>query len=387
MAVSRSLTLGLLANEFFDRALGRMGGFGWAVSRLADLFTAEPELQVRPIVFAGERLPARLGAADVVHGASFVPRTWNAYADARRLKAERPDVLIAIDYRPSYDRCLRALADVPTIVWIRDPRTPEDSRLVSSIVVPGDETTPQGLETVTCDRLAKEVERRRRARRELHLAVTDPFLIPKILPTYGVSADDVPVLPNPIPPGASHPVKATRPRVVFLGRLDPYKRPWIFVALAERWPDVEFLMMGQPHFTGPGAWQPRGLPPNVRLVGHADGQLKREILASAWVLANTSVHEGLAVSFLEALSFETPLLATVDAGGLVSRFGVRVVGAPGTGLEELDALSSGLERLLGDRPLREAVGRSGREWVEQHHSRDAFLAAFARLLNRCGIRQ
>ena len=49
------------------------------------------------------------------------------------------------------------------------------------------------------------------------------------------------------------------------------------------------------------------MPPNVKLLGHLDGEQKFQFLSSAWVLVNTSIHEALATSFLDALVCETPL--------------------------------------------------------------------------------
>jgi glycosyltransferase involved in cell wall biosynthesis len=191
----------------------------------------------------------------------------------------------------------------------------------------------------------------------------------------------VTVLPNPIEIAAGAVVKSQRPTVAFLGRLDPVKRPWVFTALASRFPDTTFLMLGRSHFTGPGSWRPADLPPNVVMLGHADGESKRQALAAAWVLVSTSVHESLAVSFLEALASETPLLAMVDAGGLVSRFGCSVGQSGGTGLDKLDALTGALAGLLADRALRRRLGAEGRAWVERHHSRAAFLSAFTELVH------
>jgi glycosyltransferase involved in cell wall biosynthesis len=382
MSASRPITLGILANEFFATGVGRMGGFGWAVSQVARLFAGDPGLGVTPIIIAGEAVSGAAAPGGSLHGVSFVPRTWNRWSDGRRLRAARPDVLLTIDFRPSYRRVLRAVPDAPVIVWIRDPRTPADNRLVASVRIPGRGRMPEGLGAVNCGGLSLEVERRRRAGTPIHLAVTDPFLIPKVEPTYGVPPVGVTLLPNPIGPGPERIEKCAHPTVVFLGRLDPYKRPWVFVALAERFPDVRFLMLGQAHFSGPGAWQPDRLPANVVMLGQADEAAKRSALGSAWLLVNTSVHEGLAVSFLEALSFETPLVAMVDAGGLVSRYGLSVPTSPGTGLDGLDALAGALAALLADRDRRDRLGREGRAWVAQHHGRRPFLAAFSDLVDR-----
>ena len=118
---------------------------------------------------------------------------------------------------------------------------------------------------------------------------------------------------------------------MFLARLDPYKRPWLFVELARAFPDAEFVMVGQSHFSGPGSWEPPTRR-DLRLAGNLSGEEKLRELDAAWVLVNSSPHEALAVSFQEALASRTPLLACVDTEGVVSRFGVSVGPVPGDGL-------------------------------------------------------
>jgi glycosyltransferase involved in cell wall biosynthesis len=194
---------------------------------------------------------------------------------------------------------------------------------------------------------------------------------------YGIDAP-LRLLPNPVPK-ATEISPAKDPVVSYLGRLDPIKRPWIFVALAERFPDVRFVMAGRSHFEGPGTWRPDGLPPNLELAGHLGEESKRELLSHSWVVVNTSIHEALAISLLEGLSFETPVLALVDPGGMVSRFGVHSASALGDGLDAVDALASDLERLLSDDRRRNELGRSGRLWVESTHSSEAFVSALTQI--------
>src|SRR5205807_10440094 len=140
--------------------------------------------------------------------------------------------------------------------------------------------------------------------------------------TYQISGVACTFLPNIVDIDAGEVIKNQQPRVIFLGRLDPIKRPWVFVELARRFPGVEFLMLGQSHFRGRGSWVPRQLPENTKLLGHVDGEQKLHLLSSAWVLVNTSIHEALPTSFLEALACETPLLSCTNLEGIVSRFGI-----------------------------------------------------------------
>jgi glycosyltransferase involved in cell wall biosynthesis len=204
--------------------------------------------------------------------------------------------------------------------------------------------------------------------------------------TYGVAPREVSFLPNLIDLAPQPGSAPARPSVVFLGRLDPYKRPWLFAELARHFPAVDFLFLGRAHFSGPGAWKPQGLPANARLLGHVGEARKAELLSAAAALVNTSLHEGLAVSFLEALACGTPLVASVDPEAVVSRFGLRTAGFGGDGRAGLPGFVDALRQLLADAELRGRLGGEGRRWVTKTHTREAFTTAFEGLVRQTGVR-
>jgi len=266
------------------------------------------------------------------------------------------------------------------IVWVRNPRPPEDVAKLSTLRLPGAlGVRPSGIFQLDCSSLGTIARVSRWLGRPVLFASPAPHLRSKLAGMIGVEVDELLCLPNPINLEPGEVRKSERPRVVFLARLDPYKRPWLFAELASRFPAIEFLFVGQAHYRGEGAWEPDMLPPNVRLLGHIDGPEKLRVLSSACVLVNTSIHEGLPVSVLEALACETPLLACVDPGGVYAgRF-------DGSGLDALPSLAAGLERLFADADLRTRLGQAGRRWVEATHSRERFLEAFRDLCARAGI--
>ena len=391
------MKLGVVANEFFDPAvsrvdesISRMGGFGFAARQAMDAFLVEPSLGVEVVCLPGRALRFADPRDPRAHGVRAVP--WQggtgerAAAHRAALRAEGIDLLLTIDYRPSYDRVLRTLRRTPAIVWVRDPRTPADWDAVDSLRIPdSDAARPKGLGRIDCTGARWEVLRSTLLRRPLVFATLEPRLGERMRATYGVSPR-LHLLPNIVPQPAREPEKAARPTVAYLGRLDPIKRPWLVFALAERMPEVEFVMMGKAHFDGEGAWAPSRIPPNVRLTGHVEGEEKRRVLGTAWLALNTSIHEAVAFSFLEALACRTPMVAGVEMAGLVARFGAFVGRFPGTGLEGLDAFERALRRLLADHDARERLGRAGQEWVARTHTRDAFLDAVARLCRQAGVR-
>jgi glycosyltransferase involved in cell wall biosynthesis len=381
----KRIKIGILANELFDTGVGRMGGFGWAVQQVSRLFANDSGLGVDVVIIMAERMRQGTDVPKEIHGSRVLWRDQSKWTHARRLRSERFDLLLSIDYRPNFRFVFSVLPRVPIVVWVRDPWDNDDRAEVMGLRIPGQETEQpnavRGFETRT---LRSVMRLAHWTRRPILFAVTTPFLAGKVPGSYGVHPDVVHSLPNIIDPvGAVK--KSDRPSVVSLARLDPVKRPWVIAALAQDFPDVEFLFMGQRHFEGKGSWQPENLPPNVRLLGHVDEEGKKPLLSAAWLLVNTSIHEGLSVSFLEALACETPIVACLDPEAIVSRYGRFVGNYTGTGMDALPSLRSAVRELITDNALRQRLGAEGRSWVCATHSRETFLAALAKLFIYAGV--
>jgi glycosyltransferase involved in cell wall biosynthesis len=373
------LKLGVVANEFFDASVGRLGGFGWATSQVARFFTSRPELGVE-VVFLSRDLKAEDNEREYrSHGVRLLPMRPSKRAYWRSVKAENIDVMLTIDYRPNYDELIYGLSRTPVIVWMRDPRTREDASRLLTIRVPGQEDVVPQTAGSFIPSLKWIMRFSAWRKRPFLFAATTRYLAHKVEDAYRVDPQKVSILPNIIDLDPGEIRKSDKPGVVFLARLDPYKRPWVVVELARDFPEVDFFLCGEKQVTGVGAWEAENLPENVHLVGHANEDEKLRLLSSAWVLINTSMHEGLAVSFQEALRCETPVLSSVDPQGVVSAYGIFAGYWEGTGLDGLPRFRAGLRKLLDDDELRKRLGRKGREWVQRTHTPELFYAAFREL--------
>ncbi len=377
------MRLAVVANEFFDPALGPMGGFGWATRQVAEAFEERPELGVEIVMLSGRPLPRDAKVHGRVPAVGRPRRRIAEFGDVRRVA---PDLILTIDYRPSYRRSLALFPRTPLIVWVRDPRTPFDCARIDTLRLPGQpDVKPQGIGTIHCGSLSGLVRFRSLAGGGTVFASPTHYLREKALGTYGVEPKAWNFLPNPVRPPTNTVPKALRPSVVFLGRLDPIKRPWLFVELARQFPEVRFIMLGRNHFEGLGAWSPASMPDNVELLGHLDGAEKFRLVREAWALVNTSIHEALATSFLEALGCETPLIACVDPDNVVSRFGYYVGRWDGDGLDSLPYFSEALRRLLDDENGRTTRGTTGRAWVDNTHTPQAFVGRFLQIAASLGV--
>jgi glycosyltransferase involved in cell wall biosynthesis len=375
---SSTRAVGIVANEFFDPALGRMGGFGWAARTSAECL-ARARIDRPAVLLAGNGGLSARRPDRHVSGIRLVKHHDDRRRYARTLDRARVGLFLTIDFRQNYLPVLESRS-IPTIVWIRDPRTPADLERIATLELPSRVGCPLGIDTVDCRSLGAHVAGREAPGGMTAFASPAPGLAaPRMRPTYGVQPDALHFLPNPVPPVGDIYARASRPRVAFLGRLDPIKRPWVVVELARRLPRVEFVLLGRAHFTGPGSWLPDRLPANVSVLGHVDGEAKRSALSSSWLLVNTSIHESLPISFLEALHCGTPIVSCQDPEGVTSRFGRYVGRADGSGLDALDAFAEGVESLVDDDGLRLRLGAEGRQWARETHTPERFLDAFSAL--------
>jgi glycosyltransferase involved in cell wall biosynthesis len=133
--------------------------------------------------------------------------------------------------------------------------------------------------------------------------------------------------------------------------------------MAKEFPNVEFRVMGQT--TVPSAYHDLIAPHrhlrNLRFLGWVFGKEKSKALEESWVLVNTSVHEALPVSFLEAWAHECAVLSSMNPDGLVEKYGYWACDTD---------YARGLRHLLAAQTWRE-LGKRGRSYVETNHDVDS----------------
>jgi glycosyltransferase involved in cell wall biosynthesis len=142
-------------------------------------------------------------------------------------------------------------------------------------------------------------------------------------------------------------------------------------------PQFEFVVIGKLHRLSEVngttlAPYTDGKVPNLQFVGHLEGEAKHEYLKRAKILLNTSIWEGIPLSFVEALAVGTLLVSNVNPDDLVARFGAYVGDVPGDGFEGVDAFVSAIDELLRDDERRRAMARAAVEYIRERHSIDAF---------------
>ena len=181
------------------------------------------------------------------------------------------------------------------------------------------------------------------------------YMVPKVRKIYGLSYDPV-FLPTPV--DIPEPIeKSAVPKVLFMARIDPRKRPAMFLALAEKFPEVEFHVAGKsrvPEYEI--ALRKKYNQANIIYHGFIDqfhNPLYHELMGSSWILINPAIREGLPNAYLEAAAYRTAILSYVDPDGFASNFGFH---AP------KDNFVEGLQALLDGNKWKEQ-GLKGHQYV------------------------
>jgi glycosyltransferase involved in cell wall biosynthesis len=187
---------------------------------------------------------------------------------------------------------------------------------------------------------------------------------------------------RPSPAHRNAPIK----QILFVGRLDPVKRPLLLVRIAlalaalRKIRDFRFVVAGDGPETGRlrASVRRAGLEAVFEFRGHVDDVAP--LFAASDVVVLPSKSEGVPLVVLEAFACSRPVVASkigAVAEPLDSQCGVLIDVSSG----EAAAFAVALDNLLDQPGLREQMGATGRKRVENQYDRRRCLEAYASLFD------
>jgi glycosyltransferase involved in cell wall biosynthesis len=163
------------------------------------------------------------------------------------------------------------------------------------------------------------------------------------------------------------------PIVLYGGRIDPGKGCEelieYFSSYVKEGGDATLALMGVKLMALPEE-------PFIRFAGLLSDRERLQALEAATVVVVPSPFESLSLLALEALSVGTPVLVNARSAVLVEHC-VRSNG--GLYYADRDEFVEALTLLVKDEPLRQALGRNGRDYVRKNYRWDVVLAKYERL--------
>ena len=166
-------------------------------------------------------------------------------------------------------------------------------------------------------------------------------------------------------------------RVLWVGTIHGYKRPELFLDIAERLPQQRFVMIGGPSVGGerlkPGYFEAirnrAAKMPNVEFTGFLPLAQVEPWFDRARVLVNTSVYEGMPNVFLQAWARGVPTVATVDVGAPVNAV-----------FTDAEQGAAKVAALFSDEQLWKQASADSLAYFQRNHSSTEVLARYSRLI-------
>jgi len=186
------------------------------------------------------------------------------------------------------------------------------------------------------------------------------------------------IVPNMIPTYSKTKPHRERERyIAWVGMLRQPKRPDLLVEIANRAPNLRFVVCGAPssHRSPNGYGAPivdafKRLP-NIDYRGQVSPEKAHEVIASASVLLCTSDEEGFPNIFLEAWASGTPVVSMkIDPDHSIERLKIGIVS------KDIDQAIIDLTALLESPLQREEISLRGGRYVAENHNQEVVTNAF-----------
>jgi len=197
-----------------------------------------------------------------------------------------------------------------------------------------------------------------------------------LLPTqFRSKANIVPSIAGVISTAKSHFKRGNY--VAWVGILRQPKRPDLLVQIAQKAPDIHFIVCGAPStHRSPIGFSERVVKdlqqlPNVEFIGQVPPEKAQEIIANAAVLLSTSDGEGFPNTFLQAWASGTPVISLkIDPNHVIGRLGLGFISG------DIDKAVAGIRSLINAPARWEEIGVRARRYVETEHSEAAVIVQF-----------
>ncbi|BFL57197.1 glycosyltransferase family 4 protein [Sutterella wadsworthensis] len=290
------------------------------------------------------------------------------------------DVVISIEATVDYLFSLKDRLDKKIIFWIQDPRTKKDWDEIETVNL-AKEPSYWNDKTYNLVRYCYDLGK-------IKFVTQAYFLKGKAIELYGISGggDNISFLPNPVEIKYSISSLEKKNMIIFLGRLDSVKRGWLFCEIAKNLPNYEFYVLGastnHTEENNNSILNDYVMLKNLHFLGHVDGSEKEQYLKNAKILVNTSIHEALPVSFLEAFAFGITVVSNQNPDGLVAKFGRYVGPSLGDGWDDVPKFVEAIDCLMRDECKRMQLSLEAENYVRRVHDMDNFKSNFMKILSR-----
>lgn len=370
IAGPQPLRIALLIDEFFGGAGTAYGGYGFLARYYIAKYLPCDDIQIDVLLGLNRHSSRRKAIKTRVDDVDVYRLPGRRHA-ARWLKKRNYDLYFSIELTTSFLKYERS-KDKRLLLWVQDPRPWEEWLEIETVKL-----FPESCywNTEVYELVHKLYEEHR-----VRFVTQGHFLIEKAKRLYRLHPDTpMMFLPNPVDIDPHFDVRDYKKKdhIIFIGRIESVKRGWLFCEIAKRMPEYQFFMLGQ-SFREKAQNDSimekyrHGIA-NLHFVGHVEGEEKAKYIRDAKILVNTSIHEALPVTFLEALAYGTLLVSCRNPEGLTEKFGIYTGPVLGDGFDNVHIFVNAIKALMSDDERRKSLSVAGHEYVKRTHNVPDFI--------------
>lgn len=379
------IKVGLLVEEFYDEELGGFGGYGILAREYIAKYIPNKDIEIEVIIGSNKEKKVKTieKYGTKIH---YLPKNYSSKLDIdfiyfnrvkKFFKEQNFDIYLSIEMSRIAYEVMRIEKNKKLIMWIQDPRPLsdwEEIRTVSNSLEYNSYLNYYSKWEKKIQNLLKKLREENR----LILISQGEFLKEKAKNLYKLPEKiKIKYFPNPIEINDNFDISAKKNSILFLGRLTAVKRPWIYFELAKILPNYKFYVCGSGEDLKEIIQKYKDIK-NLEFMGHVSGKEKERLLKECKVLVNTSIHEAIPVSFLEAISYGEKIVSCQNPDDITKNNGYYTGVILGDGYESVDKFRYGVEKCISE--YNEEEIKNSIKKISNNHSISKFITNMRELI-------
>lgn len=372
----KPIKVALLIDEFFGALGTAFGGYGFLARHYIAKYIPNNEIQLDVLLGKGKHhLTSESYKVDNIQVHKLPRRKWLA---KKWLQKQNYNLYLSIELTSDFVLTLEPNLNKKLILWIQDPRPQYEWDEINTVKL--------FTETSYYNQKIYDLVHHWHKLNRVKFISQGHFLNQKAQDLYNLP-ENTPIeyVPNPIDIDYQFDLDSMPKEnvIIFLGRLESVKRGWLFCEIAKQLPEYQFYVLGQTFRdadkNSTTLKDYRNIP-NLHFVGHVEGHEKENYLKKAKILVNTSIHEALPISFLEALSFGTLLVSNRNPENLTAQFGIHVGDVLGDGFDKVHLFSKAVKYLIENDALRSQLANQAIDYIKLNHNVTMFIKTLRQII-------
>lgn len=379
------IKVGLLVEEFYDEELGGYGGYGMLAREYIAKYVPNDEIEIEVILGTNKEKKIKIieKYGTKIH---YLPKNYSSKFDIdfiyfnmvkKFFKEQKFDIYLSIEMSRIAYEVMRVETDKKLIMWIQDPRPLSDWEEIRTVSHSNEYNSYLNY-YVKWEKKIQILLKKLREKNRLILISQGEFLKEKAKKLYKFPNDiNIKYFPNPVEINDNFDVDEKRNSILFLGRLTAVKRPWLYFELAKILPEYKFYVCGSGEELKDIILKYKDVK-NLKFMGHVSGNEKDKLLRECKILVNTSIHEAIPVSFLEAISYGEKIVSCQNPDDITKNNGYFTGVILGDGYDSLESFKNGIQKCMleyDEKEIRDSIIK-----ISKNHNIEKFKENMRKLI-------